>query len=77
MDSRKLATITVSATARLSEATTALTATAALPRTRRARSSANTGRAWRLRRGASWSSSRPTSQGKAVMPPSNNKPIEI
>ena len=42
-ESRKLATITVSATARLSAATTPLTATAALSRTRRARSTASSG----------------------------------
>ena len=42
---RKLATITVRVTARLSDATTPLTATAALSRTRRARSTASRGRA--------------------------------
>jgi hypothetical protein len=42
-ESRKLATITVNATARLSAATTPLTATAAVSRTRRARSTASSG----------------------------------
>ena len=42
-ESLKLATITVSATAKLSDATTPLTATAALARTRRARSTASNG----------------------------------
>ncbi len=42
-ESRKLATITVSATARLRLATTPLTATAAVPRMRRARSIASIG----------------------------------
>ena len=51
-DSRKLATMTVSATARLSEATIPLTATAALSRTRRARSMASVGSSQRDSRGA-------------------------
>ena len=45
-ESRKLATITVNATARLSDATTPLTATAALSRTRRARSTASMHSRW-------------------------------
>ena len=54
-ESLKLATITVSATARLSDATTPLTATAALSRTRRARSTASMGSNWCATRALSWS----------------------
>src|SRR5450830_1612007 len=75
-DSRKLATITVSATARLSEATTPLTATAADSRCRRARSTASSGKVCRATRGASRSSSTPISQGSAVIPPSSSKPTD-
>ena len=75
-DSRKLATITVSATARLSEATTPLTATAAVSRWRLARSTANRGSVWCATRGASWPSNRPINQGSAVMPPTNSRPTD-
>src|SRR5665811_839964 len=60
-DSRKLATITVNATARLSDATTPLMATAAVSRWWRARSSASKGSVRRATNGASWSSNKPVS----------------
>ena len=70
--SRKLATITVSATARLSAATTPLMAELALARTRRARSRASMGKTrWRAS-GLTALSSKPVSPGRAVMPPINN-----
>ena len=74
MDVLKLATITVSATARLNDATTPLTATAALPRTRRARSTAKSGKAWRATSGATRSSTVPTNQGRPAMPPTRISP---
>ena len=75
-ESRKLATMTVSATARLSEATTPLTATAALSRTRRARSTASIGSKRCATQGLSWSYSRVISQGRAVMPPTSSSATE-
>ena len=75
-ESRKLATITVSATARLSDATTPLTATAALSRWRRARSTASSGSVWRATSGAIRSSSKAMSQGRAVMPPTSSRAID-
>ena len=76
MESRKLATITVSATARLSEATTPLTATAALSRTRRARSTASRDSSRCATQGLSRSYSRAISQGSAVMPPTSSRPTD-
>ena len=76
-DSRKLATITVSATARLSEATTPLTATAALERTRRARSIASIGSSQRESSGASRSYNTEIRAGNAAMPPSSSSPMAI
>ena len=72
MESRKLATITVSATARLSDATTPLTATLALSRTRRARSTASSGSKRCCTTGLTRSSSSAISQGSAVMPPTSS-----
>ncbi|MCY1217471.1 hypothetical protein D9M72_293860 [compost metagenome] len=72
-DSRKLATITVSATARLRLATTPLTATAAVPRMRRARSTASIGSTRRANAGATRSYSSAMSQGRAVMPPTSRQ----
>ena len=69
---RKLATITVSATARLSDATTPLMATAALPRIRRARSTASKGNKRCATSGASVSYTCAVSQGRALMPPTNS-----
>ena len=71
-ESRKLATITVKATARLSDATTPLTATLALSRTRRARSTASRGSSRWLARGLTRFSSNAISQGRAVIPPTSN-----
>ena len=72
MESRKLATITVSATARLSDATTPLTATLALSRTRRARSTASRGSSCCCTHGLTRSSSNAISHGSAVMPPTSS-----
>ncbi|MNV36727.1 hypothetical protein D3C71_1282160 [compost metagenome] len=71
-DPRKLDTITVSATARLRDATTPPTAMAALPRMRRARSSASSGSAWRAARGCSHASNRAMHQGSKAMPPTSS-----
>ena len=69
---RKLATMMVSATARLSAATTPPTVAAAALRVRRARSSANSGSArWRAN-GSHARSSHAISQGSSVMPPINS-----
>ena len=75
-ESRKLATITVSATARLKEATTPLTATAALSRTRRARSTASSGNRRLRNAGAILSYSSATAHGRTVMPPTSSRPTE-
>ena len=71
-ESRKLATITVSATARLSDATTPLMATAALPRMRRARSTASSGSRRCATSGARRSYTCAVSQGRALMPPTSS-----
>ena len=75
-ESRKLATITVSATARLSDATTPLMATAALVRTRRARSTASSGSNRCATHGLSRSYSSVISHGNPVMPPTSSSPTE-
>ena len=75
-DSRKLATITVNATARLKDATTPLTETAAVSRTRRARSTASNGNKRCATSGATRSNSRATSGGRAVMPPTSSSATE-
>jgi hypothetical protein len=75
-DCRKLATITVSATARLRAATTPLTATAALSRTRRARSTASSGSRRCATAGAMRSYSAPTAPGSTEIPPTSSKPTE-
>ena len=73
---RKLATITVSATARLRLATTPPMAMAALPRMRRARSSANRGKARDAANGCNKRSSRATAQGSSAMPPTSSRPTD-
>ena len=72
---RKLATITVSATARLRLATTPPTAMAAVPRMRRARSSASRVSGWRAASGCRRCSSQATPQGSSAMPPTSSRPI--
>ena len=75
-ESRKLATITVSATARLRLATTPLTATAAVPRMRRARSMASIGSTCCANSGAMRSYNSAINQGSAVMPPTSRHATE-
>ncbi len=75
-ESRKLATITVSATDSARLATTPLVATAAVSRRRRERSTASSGRVWRATSGASRCSSAPTASGSAAMPPTSSRPTD-